>query len=285
MNHGLFVPIEKIKKYTGQLDSKKSSSPTPSSSFLSCKSNKSSPKPRENVILDLTKSKYATILSTTNPVIANQENSLFSHENNTVEQINSLLGKEIIKNNEQTNSLNKLKSSVSAGRSKSIPQKLLNSDKKKFAKSSQSDIYKSILLNQQSKMILNKLSSEKRVANSNENDALNNLNNLITYSSSSSASSSSSTSMSTSSSNSYTGKKAPETSTSKKTSLLSLKNFHIKIPKFSNSSNNNASTESVKTMTTSLLGNTKVEDSRVNNEEKISTNIVIAKEKDSTGRL
>ena len=302
MNHGLFAPIEKIKKSTRNLDSKTFSPSTPSSSFLSCKSNNLSYQSGSNVGLD-DKSKYATILSS-NQVVANQRSSHFFSENKIVESIQSNLEKinilksdlekKILKYNENKISShlivkpNKLKTSSSAGRSKSIPQKFLNSERKKFTKSSKSDIYKSLLLNQQSKMILNQLSMEKNAAKTKENEpissssALNNLKSLITYSSSSSASNSSSSSTSTSTSINYSGKK-PVDSPSRKTSLLSLKSFHLKIPKFNSCSNSNANTENGKTIVTQTLSNTKAEASCVNNEEKISNNLEIAKQKDSTG--
>ncbi len=316
MNHGLFAPIEKIKKHAKNLQSTNSSPPIPTSplpltSFLSKRNaNRLSFASRKNSSFGsrkLDKSKYANAFEpTTNKSLTYQRSSHFDNENKLVESIQSNLEKinslkEIIKyNNQQQQHANNsttlcitkanklLKTSANTIRSKSTPQKLLNSEKRRklFAKSSQNDIYKSLLLSQQSKMILNQLNADKNATNpsghasgSGSSSALNNFKNLITYSSSSSTSNSSSTSTSTSTSINYSGKK-PVDSPGKKSSLLSLKNFHLKIPKFSNSSSNGTSSaENSKSTVTQPIGGA----SCANSEEKVSSNLELAKSKDLTG--
>jgi hypothetical protein len=323
LNHGLFAPIEKIKKYAKNLQSTNFSPSIPTSpphltSFLSKReANRFSFDSRKNNSFGskkFDKSKYANAFEpTTNKSLTYQQSSHFDNENKLVEsiqsnleKINSLklnLEKEIIKYNHHqhasnittlciTKANNKLlKTSANTIRSKSTPQKLLNSEKRRklFAKSNQNDIYKSLLLSQQSKMILNQLNADKNATNPSGNvsgsssSALNNFKNLITYSSSSSTSNSSSTSTSTSTSINYSGKK-PVDSAGKKSSLLSLKNFHLKIPKFNNSSNNGTSSaENSKSITTHPSVNTNVGATCANSAEKVSSNLELPKSKDLTG--
>ena len=153
------------------------------------------------------------------------------------------------------------------GRSKSTPQKLIKPERKHSTKSKLNDVYRSSLLNRHAKMILNRMNSEK-----NDHTHSPPVSKPLDHLLSSSSSSSSSASLCSNAKKGDTPKKG----------LLSLKNFHLKIPKFASSAN---SSDSKETVTITTTANSKPIDSSkiasANNEK--TTNLELVKQNELTG--
>ena len=269
-NHGLFAPIEKIKLASAP---RKSSTSSSLHSLSKLKTKLSSDRLDADLETILKKSKPTSVtrddqstvstprkLFTADCQLDDNQKRLVQSINSNLEKINILksdLEQKFLLYNEQTSNSNKNFLAKSSTRSRSTPQKKnLHLDRKGSAssliqtKSSQNDIHKNLLLSQQSKMLLNRLNSEKTlITNSNNNNTNNtnsSANSLSNLKAMISSTCSSSSSASSSSSVSSTNKKHEQPA---KKSLLNLKSFQLKLAKFNGSSSSSTSTNTITTTT------------------------------------